>query len=49
MEIAFRSCWASQRNDGLIYINHDIARGEVLLKIKKGPILSCRDHNQSNN
>ena len=49
MEIAFRSCWASQRNDGLKLINHDTSRSEVLLKIQKGLILSRREHIQSNN
>ena len=29
MELAFRSCWVSQRNDGLLLINHDISRSPV--------------------
>ena len=42
MELAFRSCWVSPRNDGLLLINHDISRSEVLLNIQKRLILSRR-------
>ena len=50
VETAFGSGCVSQRNEGLLSINHDMSWSEVLMNIQRSPIF-CRtgDENQTNN